>query len=87
MEIVDPRVDPSLLPPGCKPCVLNGPNGDEYRDLPSIITPSRAVITRWTLTEEERLAVARGEDVYLVIFGLPIRPVYLSVGVCDWTDT
>ena len=84
MEPIDPRVHPSLLPPGCRALVV-AEKQDEYQNLPSIVTTDGRVITRWELTAEERSALIRGEDLYLTIFGVPIRPVFLSVGPCDWT--
>jgi hypothetical protein len=56
MEIADPRVDPSLVPEGSRAVVI-AEHQTEYRDLPSIRTPDGQVITRWTLTDEERLRV------------------------------
>lgn len=85
MDIVDPCVDPALMPEGSIPKILNTPNND-CLDLPAIITPKRAVITRWRLTDDERARLLAGEDIYLTIWGLPIRPVHLAVGVCDWTQ-
>lgn len=84
MEPIDPRVHPSLLPPGCRALVV-AEQQDEYQNLPSIVTTDGRVITRWELTEAERRALLNGEDVYLTIFGVPIRPVFLSVGPCDWS--
>lgn len=85
MEIRDPHVDPQWVPEGSIPKILNTPDKD-CLDLPAIITPKRAVITRWTLTDDERRRIAAGEDVFLTIWGLPIRPVHLAVGVQDWRD-
>lgn len=86
MEIVDPRVDPSLVPAGSKAQVINGPRGDEYRDLPSIRTPYGHVITRWTLTDDERAAIwFGGEDVYVTLLsGGAINPFFVTVGPVDW---
>jgi len=84
MDIADPRIDPSLVPPGSVARVINGPRGDEYRDLPSVITPSRYVITRWTLTDEERRQILNGEDIYVTLVGLPINPLFVTVGPTDW---
>lgn len=80
----DPCIDPRLVPEGSRPHVINGPRG-EYVDLPSIVTPSRTVITRWKPTNEERVALIAGADVFLTIYGTPINPVWLSVGPCDWS--
>ncbi len=85
MDIVDPRVDPSLVPPGSKAQVINGPRGDEYQDLPSIRTPDGQVITRWTLTDDERAAIVRGEDVYVTLLsGGLINPFFVTVGPVNW---
>lgn len=86
MEIVDPRVHPSLVPNGSKARVVNGPRGDEYRDLPSIHTPDGQIITRWTLTDDERAAIVRGEDIYVTLLssGL-INPFFVTVGPVNWT--
>ena len=85
MDIVDPRVDPALVPEGSRAQVINGPQGNEYRDLPSIRTPDGQVITRWTLTDEERIAIARGEDIYITLLsdGL-INPLFATVGPVNW---
>jgi hypothetical protein len=86
MDIVDPRVHPSLVPEGSKPQIINGPRGDEYRDLPSIRTPEGQVITRWTLSEEERVSIMRGEDIYVTLLsGGLINPFFVTVGPVNWT--
>ena len=86
MEIADPRIDPTLVPPGSRARVINGPD-HEYRDLPAVVTPTGKVITRWTPNAQERHALAMGEDIYLTIWsGGLINPVCVSVGPCDWTD-
>jgi hypothetical protein len=85
MEPVDPRVPPSLVPPGSRATVI-AKDQPQYIPLPSILTPDAKVITRWHLTPAEREAVMRGEDIYLTIWGTPIRPVLLSVGPLDWTQ-
>lgn len=84
MDIVDPRVDPRLVPAGSAARIVNGPKR-EYCDLPSVVTPTGYVITRWRPTPEERDAVARGEDVYvtLVSAGL-INPMFVTIGPVDW---
>jgi hypothetical protein len=39
------------------------------------------VMSRWTLTEEQRKAVADGADIYLTLltFGRPLQPVLMAV--------
>jgi len=85
-EIVDPRVHPALVPEGSKALVMNGPK-NEWRDLPSIRTPNGYVITRWALSDAERAAIVRGEDIFVTIvsFAGPINPLAVSIGPCDWT--
>lgn len=85
MVIVDPRVDPLLVPEGSRPQIINGRRGDEYRDLPSIRTPDGQVITRWALTDDERAAVLRGEDIYVTLLsGGAINPFFVTVGPVNW---
>jgi len=85
MDVVDPRVDPRLVPEGSKAHVLNGPK-KEWKDLPTVRTPNGYVVTRWSLSDEERAAILAGQDIFvtLVSFG-PINPLFVSVGPCDWT--
>lgn len=85
MEIADPRIDPARVPEGSIAKVMNGPR-NEFIDLPAVITPARHVITRWTLTDEERVRVAAGEDIYVTLVGLPINPLYVTVGPIDWNQ-
>jgi hypothetical protein len=44
------------------------------------------VISRWQVTDEERVALLNGANVFLIIWSAgPINPVHLSVGPCDWS--
>lgn len=84
MEIVDPRVDPSLVPAGSKAIVI-AEHQAEYRKLPSIRTPDGQVITRWSLSQEERAAIGRGEDVYVTLLSSgAINPFFVTVGPVNW---
>lgn len=84
MEIVDPRVDPSLVPLGSRAVVI-AEHQSEYRDLPSIRTPNGQVITRWSLSNEERAAVLNGEDIYITLLSHgPINPLFATVGPVNW---
>lgn len=86
MDISDPRVHPSLVPPGSRPIVI-AEHQDEYRDLPSIRTPRGQVITRWTLTDDERAAIVRGEDIYVTLLSRgPINPLFVTVGPINWAE-
>lgn len=90
MTPVDPRINPDLVPEGSKPIVI-AKDQEEYIPLPSIVTPDHKVITRWQLTPEERERLRAGDDLFLTIWGTPIRPVLqviipvlLTVGPIDW---
>jgi hypothetical protein len=86
MEIVDPRVHPDLVPEGSRAVVI-AEHQDEYRDLPSIRTPNGYVITRWSLTDEERAAILRGEDVYITLLSHGrINPLFATVGPVNWRE-
>lgn len=86
MDIVDPRVHPSLVPVGSKAIVI-AEHQDEYRDLPSVRTPDGQVITRWSLTDAERSAILRGEDIYVTILSHgPINPLFVTVGPVNWNS-
>ena len=84
MKIVDPRVDPALVPDGSRAIVI-AEHQDEYRDLPSIRTPNGYVITRWELSDLERAAIVRGEDIYITLLSHgSINPLFATVGPVDW---
>lgn len=85
MEIGDPRIDPRLVPEGSRAVVM-GKDQAEFRDLPSVRTPNGYVITRWVLTDEERAAIVRGEDVFVTLLSFgAINPLFVTVGPTDWT--
>jgi hypothetical protein len=90
MEAVDPRVPLALLPDNCQADVINGPRGDEYKDLPAVCTPEGAMITRWTFTAAERARIAAGEDLYLTVWTVKlgdqriVMPMFATVGVVNW---
>lgn len=86
MEIVDPRIDPRLVPSGSKAIVI-AEHQDEYRDLPSVRTPDGQVITRWSLSNEERAAIVRGDDIYVTILSHgAINPLFVTVGPVNWNS-
>lgn len=87
MEISDPRVHPALVPQGSRAVVI-AEHQDKYRDLPSVRTPRGQVITRWSLTDDERAAVVRGEDIFVTIFSAgAINPLFVTVGPVDWNTS
>jgi hypothetical protein len=85
MMIVDPRIDPAMVPVGSHAVVV-AESQEQYRDMPSIRTPGGQVITRWALSTEEKAALIRGDDLFLTLltFGGPVQPVLLTVGMTDW---
>ena len=86
MTPVDPRIDPSLVPPGSGPMRI-AKDQPEYLTLPSIRTPFAHVITRWELTADERTAIANGADVFITLLSAgPIAPMLPTVGPTDWTE-
>lgn len=86
MEIVDPRVDPALVPEGSRAVVI-AEHQDGYRDLPSIRTPGGQVITRWAPSSEERAQIAAGADIFVTILnGGMIAPMFVTIGPVDWRE-
>lgn len=63
--------------------IVLGENQPEYIPLPAVYldTPSRPMITRWQLTEEERQLIAMGADIVLqqLTFAQRFQPVNLQV--------
>jgi hypothetical protein len=55
----------------------------EYLPLRSLVSegPERRVISRWTLNENARQAIASGADIYLELstFGQPLQPIRMAV--------
>jgi len=84
MEIVDPRIDPSLVREGSKATII-AKEQNEYRDLPAIRTPLGQVISRWSPTADERRRILAGEDLFLTVLApKSLQPVLLTVGPIDW---
>lgn len=56
----------------------------QYLPLPALLSmmSDGQMVTRWTLSPEERAAIAGGADVFLTVltFGRPLQPVLLEVG-------
>ena len=53
----------------------------EYMPLPALVFQDGKVLTEWTLTDEERSAIWRGENIRLWVwtFGETMQPVALEV--------
>jgi hypothetical protein len=52
-----------------------------YTPLPALVYEDGKVLTEWAFSEEERAAVAKGENLRLWIwtFGSPLQPVALEI--------
>ena len=86
MDIVDPRVNPDLVPDGSRAVVI-AEHQREYRDLTSIRTPNGYVITRWSLSDDERAAILRGEDIFVTLLSHgAINPLFVTVGPVNWNE-
>jgi hypothetical protein len=53
--------------------VVIAKNQPEYIPLPALVYPDGKVLTEWTFTEEERAAIARGENLRLWCWVFPRR--------------
>lgn len=55
----------------------------EYIPLRTLVSagPDRKVLSRWTLTDKQRLAVVKGADIFLELstFGRPLQPIRLMI--------
>lgn len=56
-------------------------NQPEYQPLPALVFEDGKVLTEWAFSEEERAAVAKGENLRLWVwtFGQPLQPVMLNI--------
>jgi hypothetical protein len=59
-------------------------NQPQYKPLRCLVDDSRGdcrVMSRWTLTDEQRRAVTEGADIYLTLltYGNPLQPILLAV--------
>jgi hypothetical protein len=63
--------------------IVLGKGQPEYTELPAVYldTPSRPMISRWRLSDEERKSIANGSDIVLTqfTFCLPFRPINLQI--------
>jgi hypothetical protein len=64
--------------------VVYAANQPPYRPLRTLPSngPERKVLSRWTLTDEQRAQVLRGADVFLELmtFGTPLQPIRMGIG-------
>lgn len=82
MEPVSP-----ILPGIDRPEFILAANQPEYIPLPAIVVdaPSRPMVTRWRLSEHERLMITNGADIVLqqLTFGSRFQPVNLQTVMPD----
>jgi hypothetical protein len=75
--------------------IIYAKNQPEYNPLRTLVSamPDRRVWSRWTLTPEQRKAVAEGADIFLeyLTFGRPLQPLRMAVSDgkldLDWVKT
>lgn len=62
----------------------------EYIPLRTLVgnDKQRRVLSRWSPTAEQRLAIADGADIYLQLltFGKPLQPILMLVSDGKWED-
>jgi hypothetical protein len=75
-------IDIELLEPGCQPQLITSTDQQAAYDLPAAITPDGQIVSRWRLTDEDRIRVCAGADLYVFIrtFGHPLQPMSIIVG-------
>lgn len=66
--------------PGTRAIVI-AKDQPEYTPLPALLYDDGKVLTEWAFSEEERAAVAKGENLRLWVwtFGQPLQPVALQI--------
>lgn len=84
MDAIDPRIPPALVPPNSQ-AVVYAKDQPEYVPLPTVRTPGGTLVTRWALSDAEKAAIIRGEDIYVTVmtFGQKLQPLQVSVGPLD----
>lgn len=70
-----------VIPSSANDEVVYAKDQPEYQPLPCIKTPDGAVLTRWSLNEQERRQVAEQGYVYLTVmtFNQPLQPLLMTV--------
>jgi hypothetical protein len=65
--------------------VVYAKNQPQYNPLPALRNKDGVVLSRWTLSESERTAIAKGADIFLSVhtFNQPLQPLQIEVGECD----
>lgn len=64
--------------------VVYAKNQPQYLPLRALVSTGqeKQVLSRWTLTDEKRKAIANGADIYLTLwtFGAPLHPISMAIG-------
>lgn len=55
----------------------------QYRTLPSLVLRNGIFLSRWRLTEDERVAVANGSDIFLAVFSCTRHPPIMLDAILD----
>jgi hypothetical protein len=83
MDYLEPKDGPVFEGQGATEVVF-AKNQPQYKPLRCSVDDSRGdrrVTSRWTLTDEQRKAIANGADIYLTLLthGNPLQPILLGV--------
>lgn len=77
------------LPAGVR--IVYAEGQPQYRLLPAVRLDSddRRVISCWSLTDDERAAIANGADLYLqqLTFGIDLQPILPTIGLPQFCPT
>jgi hypothetical protein len=64
--------------------VIYAKDQPEYMPLRTLVSDGhlRRVISRWTLTDDQRAAIGRGDDIFLMLLthGNPLQPIQIALG-------
>ena len=85
---ITPNPDLCLLPPGTM-AITYAKDQPQYLPLSTLKTPPDGrVVSQWQFTENERLLLANGVPLTLVLhtFNEPLQPIILIVGGVDLRD-
>lgn len=84
MNYLLPKDGPVFEGPDADKEVIFAKDQPQYIPLRCFVDDSRGdrrVTSRWTLTDEQRKAVAEGADIYLTLatYGQPLQPILMAV--------
>jgi hypothetical protein len=79
-DFLDPKDGPVVEGMECEE-VVYAKNQPEYIPLRTLKSQSGIVLSRWTLTEEQRKEIASGADIYLELhtFNNPLQPIRMAI--------